>query len=165
MQTILASASSLPGRWVAALGGVCGFAILFALVLQFGFGLAPCNLCLWERWPYLVALAAAVGALIVDAPRAGLGAMALILLGGTLLAGYHVGVEQGLFALPEGCASAGRAQSLDELRQMLIDAPPRCDQVNAQFLGISLAAWNLVLSATLTLLCLVSYLWTRPVRR
>jgi disulfide bond formation protein DsbB len=165
MDQIIVSASSVPGRWVTALGAMCGLAILFALVLQFGFGFAPCNLCLWERWPYLVALAAAVGALIVDAPRAALGAMALILLGGTLLAGYHVGVEQGLFALPEGCASAGKAQSLDELRQMLADAPPRCDQVNAQLLGVSLAAWNLALSATLTLLCLVGLFWTRPVRR
>ena len=165
MRHIIQNASSPAGRWVTALGAACGLAILSALVLQFGFGFAPCNLCLWERWPYLVALAAAVGALIVDAPRAALGAMALALLGGTLLAGYHVGVEQGFFALPEGCASAGKAQSLDELRQMLVNAPPRCDQVNAQLLGVSLAAWNLVLSAGLTLLCVVGYVRTRPVRR
>ena len=55
--------------------------------------------------------------------------MAVILLGGTGLAAYHVGVEQGVLALPESCLAAGRAQSIDELRQMLAEAPPRCDQV------------------------------------
>ena len=164
MQQVLDSLNSLSGRWTAAIGGACALAIALALVLQFGFGFAPCNLCLWERWPYLVAVAAAVGALIVDTPRAGLAAMAVVLLGGTGLAAFHVGVEQGLFALPESCAAAGRAQSLDELRQMLANAPPRCDQVSAQFLGLSLAAWNLALSATLTCAAVLGFWWTRPVR-
>ena len=155
--------SSPAGKWLAAIGVACGSALLAALVLQFMFGFAPCNLCLWERWPYLVAAAAALGALIVDTPRAGLAAVAVFLLGGTLLAGYHVGVEQGVFALPEGCASAGRAASIDELRQMLAHAPPRCDQVNAAFLGLSLAAWNLVLSAFLTLAAAFGFAWTRAV--
>lgn len=152
------------GAWLAAIGLACGAALAAALVLQFGFGLAPCNLCLWERWPYLVAVAAALGALIVDSPRAGLVAVAVFLLGGTLLAAYHVGVEQGVFALPEGCLSEGRAASIEELRQMLTHAAPRCDQVNAAFLGLSLAAWNLVLSAFLTLAAAFGFAWTRPVR-
>jgi disulfide bond formation protein DsbB len=164
MRHTLDHATSLGGRWVLAIGGVCALAIALALVLQFGFGLAPCNLCLWERWPYLVAVAAAVGAVIVDAPRAALAAIALVLLGGTVLAAYHVGVKQGLFALPEGCVAAERAQSLDELRQMLVEAPPRCDQVNAQLLGFSLAAWNLALSAALTCAALLGFWWTRPAR-
>jgi disulfide bond formation protein DsbB len=164
MRHTLDHATSPGGRWVLAIGGLCGLAIALALILQFGFGFAPCNLCLWERWPYLVAAAAAVGAVIVDAPRAALAAMALVLLGGTVLAAYHVGVEEGLFALPEGCVAAGRAQSLDELRQMLVEAPPRCDQVNAQFLGFSLAAWNLALSAALTCAAVFGFWWTRPVR-
>lgn len=160
----LESLSTPGGPWVAAIGAACGLALLSALVLQFVFGFEPCNLCLWERWPYLVAAAAALGALIVDTPRAALAAMAVILLAGTVLAAYHVGVEQGVFALPEGCASQGQAQSIDELRQMLANAPPRCDQVSAQFLGLSLAAWNLILSATLTLASAFGFAWTRPVR-
>lgn len=164
MQRTLRSLRSPAGLWVGAVGGACVLALLSALVLQFVFGFAPCNLCLWERWPYLVAAAAGLGALIVDTPRAALAAMAVILLAGTALAAYHVGVEQGVFALPEGCASGGRAQSIEQLRDMLIHAPPRCDQVSAQFLGLSLAAWNLVLSAALTLISAFGFAWTRPVR-
>jgi disulfide bond formation protein DsbB len=164
MQRALGSLSTPGSAWVAAIGIACALALLMALVLQFAFGFAPCNLCLWERWPYLVAAAAAVGALIVDTPRAALAAIAVILLGGTALAAYHVGVEQGVFALPESCAAPARAQSIEQLRQMLIEAPPRCDQVTAQFLGLSLATWNLVLSAALTLVAAFGFAWTRPVR-
>ncbi|HMR30018.1 MAG TPA: disulfide bond formation protein B [Geminicoccaceae bacterium] len=160
----LTGLSTPGGAWLAAVGVACGMALLAALVLQFGFGFEPCNLCLWERWPYLVAAAAALGGLIVDTPRVGLAAVTVFLLGGTLLAAYHVGVEQGLFALPEGCASAGKAASIEELRQMLTDAPPRCDQVNAAFLGLSLATWNLMLSAFLSLTAAFGFAWTRPVR-
>lgn len=163
MRRALNSVISPAGRWVTAIGLACTLALAAALVLQFAFGFAPCHLCLWERWPYLVAAAAAVGALIVDTPRAALAAMAVILLGGTGLAAFHVGVEQGVFALPETCLAAGRAQSLDQLRQMLIEAPPRCDQVSAQLIGLSLAAWNLALSAALTLAAAIGFVWTRPV--
>lgn len=164
MRRTLSSLGSPAGMCVAFVGGACILALASALVLQFVFGFAPCNLCLWERWPYLVAATAGIGAIIVDTPRPALAAMALILLAGTVLAAYHVGVEQGVFALPEGCASSGRAQSIDELRQLLIHAPPRCDQVSAQFLGLSLAAWNLVLSGFLTLAAAFGFAWTRSVR-
>jgi disulfide bond formation protein DsbB len=117
-------------------------ALLVAWTLQYGFGFAPCHLCLLERWPYWIVIGVTALGFLIGRPRAALGLAALALLGGAVLAGFHVGVEQGVFALPESCLSTGKAQSIEDLRRQLMAARPTCDQAAAGFLGLSLAAWN-----------------------
>ena len=57
--------------------------------------LTPCELCLWERWPYrIVALLGLLGTL--GRPRTTrlfLGAAGLVMLADVFIAGLHVGVE------------------------------------------------------------------------
>ena len=124
-------------------------AILVAVLgLQYMGGLAPCPLCIWQRWPYVALIA--LGLLGWHGrPRAMLGVATLVLLGGAGIAAYHLGFEQGWWALPGGCVAGGSAQSVEELRRMLAEAPPACDQVGFTFLGLSLAGWNLVASLLL----------------
>ena len=38
---------------LAALGS--GFLLGAALFFQYGLGLAPCEMCHWQRWPHIVA--------------------------------------------------------------------------------------------------------------
>lgn len=124
-------------------------AVLFAaLALQYLGGLPPCRLCIWQRWPYV--------ALVVLGllgwrwrPRALLGIATLVLLGGAGLGVYHVGIEQGWWALPGGCIAGGTAQSVEELKRLLAEAPPACDQVSFTLLGLTLAGWNFVASLLL----------------
>lgn len=139
-----------PQAWLIAIAATGALALLIALALQYLFDLPPCPLCVWQRWPYLLALALAVGGLLMEVPRTALVLVLLTLLGGVALAAYHVGVEQGLLALPETCAAAGQARTVEELRRLLDAAPPRCDAVAASFLGLSLAGWNLALSLVLS---------------
>jgi disulfide bond formation protein DsbB len=146
------------GRLAAGLALAAILALAAALVLQYGFGYAPCELCLWQRWPYVVSIAAIVGGLLLGVPRAALAAAAAAFLAGAGLAGYHYGVEEGVFALPAGCLAGEPAQSLEELRRMLAAAPPRCDQP-ALLLGHSLAFWNLGLSLLLAAVALVGAWW------
>lgn len=123
-------------------------------VMQYGFGLAPCQMCLWQRWPFV--LLAGVG--LVGAftwPRAMLTLALLMMLVSIGLAGYHVGVEQGLVPLPAGCATVGEAGSVEELKAMLKAAPPTCDQVSFTFLGLSLAGWNMLGSTVLAVFAAV----------
>src|SRR5712675_367207 len=74
-----------------------------ALLSQYVGGLQPCELCLYQRWPYYgvvgVTLAAAIAG---NRPLtiAVMAASALAFLTGTGLAFYHVGVEQHWFAGP-----------------------------------------------------------------
>lgn len=117
-------------------------------------GLAPCALCLWQRWPH-----AAVVALCLLALAFGPGrwtAVLLALAAGALLAGagiaaFHVGVEQHWWQGTAECGSAfGPAGSIDELRARLLAQPVvRCDEVAWSLFGLSMAAYNLVLSVAL----------------
>jgi disulfide bond formation protein DsbB len=129
-------------RWAVLLAAVTATALLAALALQFIGGYAPCNLCIYERYPYLAAAVAAALGAWWGRPRPALVVAALALAGNVVLSGYHVGVEQGWFALPETCAAAGEALTVEELKAQILTAPPRCDQVTFSLLGLSLAAWN-----------------------
>src|SRR5690606_33180580 len=122
--------------------------LLAALALQYLGGLPPCPLCIWQRWPYVALIALGLVGWRWR-PRAMLGLAALVLLGGAGIAAYHVGIEQGWWALPAGCVAGGSAQTVEELRRMLAEAPPACDQVGFTFLGLTLAGWNLVASLAL----------------
>ena len=131
--------------------------LLAALALQYLGGLPPCPLCIWQRWPYVALVA--LGLLGWRwRPRALLGVATLVLLGSAGLAAYHVGIEQGWWALPGGCVAGGSAESVEELKRLLAEAPPACDQVGFTFLGLTLAGWNLVASLLLAAFTLAAAL-------
>lgn len=138
----------VPSTVSLVLAVIAALLLATVLALQYLAGLAPCPLCIWQRYPHL---AVVVLGLIGWRwrPRAMLGLIALVLLVGAGIAAYHVGVEQGWVALPAGCAAGQGATSVEELRQMLADAPPACDQVGFTLLGLSLAGWNLLGSLVL----------------
>src|SRR6185437_2177166 len=67
-----------------------------ALLTQYWGRLVPCELCLYERWPYYAVIALAALAVVVgrrDASRAALMLAALIFVVSAALAFYHVGDE------------------------------------------------------------------------
>jgi disulfide bond formation protein DsbB len=140
-------------RWLIALGLGAGAALGGALLLQYVFGFAPCHLCLFERYPYLVVLAACGLGLRLGHFRLALAVAAVTLAANVGLAGYHVGVEQGWLALPDSCAAVGQANTIEELKAQLAHAPARCDQIPLTVAGLSLAAWNGLYAAALLALC------------
>ncbi len=135
--------------WFAA--AVAGGALLGALGFQYLGGYPPCQLCHWQRYAHVAALVLALAALpLAGAARRWLtlgGGLAL--LGGAGIAGFHVGVEQGWWEGLPGC-SAPDFQNLDvtQLREMLMQTEVvPCDAVAWSLFGLSMAGWNLVLSA------------------
>src|SRR5258708_27488294 len=129
-----------------------------ALLSQYWGGLAPCELCLLQRWPWAAAIALSLVALVAGS-RAALPWVALVLaivfaLGGSI-AFYHLGVEQHWFAGPSACtASGGGAMTLEEMkRQILGTAPVLCDRVQWSLFGVSLAGWNLLASLGMAAVC------------
>lgn len=145
--------SALIHYHLALLIGVAAvLAIAAAFVLQYVGGLAPCHLCILERWPYVAAAAIAFIGAAASQPRLALVLLAVVMAAETLLAAYHVGVEQGLFTLPASCIAGQEAQTIDDLRAQLLTAAPTCDQVKAAWFGLSLASWNAILALGLTLL-------------
>lgn len=117
-----------------------------ALGSQYLGGLAPCEMCYWQRWPHGAAIA--IAALSFTTPVRTALARTLVLLAAAAIAisgaigVYHAGVEAGIFEGLTAC-TAGGPQTLDEI----LNAPlVRCDQVQWSLLGISMAGWNALLS-------------------
>ena len=137
-----------------ALAGVAGFSALalgLALVAQYGYGLHPCDLCLYQRVPYgLIMLVGAVG-LRVSKPKTQrllLALCAALFLADAVIAAYHTGVELGIFTGPSACSGTAKpGQTLEELRAAILHAPlVSCAQAMAYFLGLSMAAWNAIVA-------------------
>ncbi len=114
-------------------------------------GLVPCALCLWERWPYRVAIALGLLALVLPA-RAARPMLALVLvavLAGAAAAAVHVGVEQGWWPspLPECAAPTFHGGSLAERLASMPATPAKpCDDPTYLVAGlpVSMAEMNLL---------------------
>jgi len=137
-------------------------ALGLALIAEHAFGLTPCMLCLWQRWPYYLALPLFAVAIALPGERLRRGAslvLALVFLGSAGLAGYHLAVEAKLLAGPASCGGvySGDMPGLDAFRERLTSARVAfCDEAAAAFLGLSLAGWNLLASMLIMSLCAAS---------
>lgn len=139
-----------------------------ALLSQYWGGLAPCELCILQRWPWTAAITISLVALFVGGrpalPWVAL-ALGIVFATGVAFASYHVGVEQHWFAGPSACsaASSGATTIEDMRRQILGTAPVRCDEVPWSLFGVSLAGWNLLASLIMAVLCALVFARTcRP---
>jgi disulfide bond formation protein DsbB len=129
-----------------------------ALFFQYGMGLPPCPLCIWQRWPHGIAIALVLMALLLPgvAPLA-VPLTMLALLVGAGIAGYHVGVEQGWWESATCGAPDITGKSASELLQALQAAPlVPCDEVVWSLFGISMAGWNGLVSLALAGLLLIA---------
>jgi len=123
-------------------------ALLAALLAQFGFGLKPCILCLYQRVPYAVLLLIAPLGLWLKKPAPLLLACAVLFLASTGLALFHTGVEQHWWVFGSGCPVESLAGKTDEQALAALLATPLapCDKVAWRLLGVSITVWNALLS-------------------
>lgn len=131
--------------------------LLAAFAFQHIGGLAPCKMCIWQRWPHGAAIVIGLTALALP--------VALLLLAGALAAAltgaigvYHMGVERGWWKGPDTCTSGDISNlSSDDLLNQIMSAPlVRCDDVAWQMLGLSMAGWNAVISFGLAVIWLMA---------
>jgi len=130
---------------LAALGSAA--MLIGAFGFQYIGDMAPCKLCIWQRWPH--GLAFAVGLLAFFMPNRWLYMLgALIVLFGAGVAFYHTGVEQQWWQGPTTCTSQGiGGLSAEDLMNQIMTAPlVRCDEIPWSMFGLSMAAWNGVAS-------------------
>ena len=118
-----------------------------ALVSQYGFGLFPCEMCYWQRWPHQAAIVLAALALLLRKNAAAMRAFTLLALVAILVSGgigvFHAGVEYGLWPGPACSAAATGPLSIDDLMAGPVIA---CDKPQWTFAGISLAGFNALFS-------------------
>jgi disulfide bond formation protein DsbB len=142
----------------AVLIGVVAAATLAGAWIFQGFGIVPCELCLKQRIAYYGAVPlAAIVAYAATNSRAqsivvsGLIGLAIIFAVNAGLGIYHSGVEWALWKGPDDCTGAITAapQVTDFLKELQHIKVVRCDEVQIRPLGLSLANWNVVISAAL----------------
>ncbi|MCH8466429.1 MAG: disulfide bond formation protein B [Roseinatronobacter sp.] len=129
-----------------ALAGSVGL-LLGALAFEYIGGMAPCALCIWQRWPHVFALLGAGGLLLASPVFALIGALGAATSGG--IGVYHTGVERGWWQGPSSCSAGGNLSGLtpEELLAQIMAAPVvRCDDVAWEMLGLSMASWNAIAS-------------------
>jgi disulfide bond formation protein DsbB len=153
---LLVAAATLAGAWC------------FQLVV----GLAPCPMCLEQRYAYytLIPLAALVAASAVrGGPRGvlllGLSLLALIALANAAFGVYHAGVEWKFWQGPTTCTGPGLniKSAADLLKRLDTEKVVPCDVVQFRFLGLSLAGYNAVIS--LLMAAIAGWGFARTARR
>ncbi|MBD0271120.1 MAG: disulfide bond formation protein B [Acetobacteraceae bacterium] len=123
----------------------------FARLSEDLWGLAPCALCLWQRWPYWAAAGFASAAAALPRARRPLLALAgAAVLASGAVAGFHMGVEAGWWPSPlAGCQAAAlpAAAGIEDLLRSMPVAPSKpCDAPTYLVPGLplSMAAMNLL---------------------
>lgn len=117
-----------------------------ALGSQYLGGLAPCEMCLWQRWPHYAAIGlAALAFVLPQRALVWLAALAILISGGIGI--FHAGVEyrwwEGLTQCSQVPGSGGSGNILaDIMKTPLV----RCDQAQWSLFGISLAGYNAIIS-------------------
>jgi disulfide bond formation protein DsbB len=122
------------------------FSLASAFTAQYFFDITPCILCLYERYFYAGILLCGMVATVNFYPQLTYRLAGFILLGGSALAIYHMGVERHWWQGTAACyGAAAKAKSIEELRALLYAKPMgRCDQVSWSILGISAIYINLL---------------------
>lgn len=142
-----------------ASGGVLGG----ALVGQYGFDLHPCDLCIYQRWPHGIVIALGlVGGLAIKKQSVQTTLLYLCMIAlliGAGIAFYHSGVELGWFKGPDACSShTSGSLSLEELRAQIAGAAlVSCAQAMAYIFGLSMAAWNVLVSVGLVIITMIAH--------
>lgn len=139
-----------PAAWSAArfLSLAVPTALLAAVYVgQYHFDLYPCEMCWWQRYPHFAA--AALGLLAFVVPARGrllvtLAALAVLVSG--LIGAFHAGVEYGWWEGITTCTAVAVKGAADPLDAILNAPIVRCDQVQWELFGISLAGYNFLVS-------------------
>ncbi len=134
--------------------------LLGAFAFQYIGGMAPCALCLWQRWPHAAAVLIGALSLRIAGPVLPLlGALSALTTAG--IGVFHVGVEQKWWQGLASC-TAGSIEGIstaDLLNpNVVVGAVVRCDEIAWSMLGISMPGWNVVISVGLALIWLMAAL-------
>ena len=139
-----------------------GCTSLAALIGAYSFeyigGFFPCKLCYWQRYPHFFNVLLALFYFLVQV-------RILIFIGAAsmftsmILAFYHVGVEQKYWLGPNSCTNFSiDGLTTDQLLDQIMSAPiVRCDEIVWEFIGISMAGWNVLISFFLFIIWFLCY--------
>ena len=123
--------------------------LISAYAIEFVLGHEPCNLCIYQRIPYIVSIVLILNILFFDKfTKNSLIILSIVSLLGSFLAFYHFGIEQGFFDESIVCKTNDISQSLskEEILRQLNQKTISCSDVTFRLFGFSLASINTIFS-------------------
>lgn len=137
------------------LAGLVAFALLAgAYSFQFA-GYHPCEMCWWQRYPYMAVVSIALISVITKMHNKKwvLAIVALLFASDAAIAIFHAGVEQKWWQGFTSCSSTlDLSGSIDDALAAITAAPVvRCDEIPWSLFSISMAGYNAIIATITTL--------------
>ena len=135
------------------------FSLLFVFILQYEYGILPCKICIWQRWPHIFNIFIAL--IIISSSSIPNYIMVLGLINmflAFILALYHYGLEQNLWDNVFSCSGEIKFNDLstEEILKNLNNTPIKTCEIEAwNFLNLSLTGWNMILTIFILLIWLL----------
>ena len=135
------------------------FSLLFVFILQYEYGILPCKICIWQRWPHIFNIFIAL--IIISSSSIPNYIMVLGLINmflAFILALYHYGLEQNLWDNVFSCSGEIKFNDLstEEILKNLNNTLIKTCEIEAwNFLNLSLTGWNMILTIFISLIWLL----------
>ena len=129
-------------------------ALVSAFFIEYILGHQPCNLCILERIPYLLAIIVVLlNYKFIQFEKFFILLLAIIFLAGTILSLYHLGIEQGFIEESLVCdlKSGSNLLSKEEILKQLQEKSISCKDVTFKIFGLSLTSYNILISLLITI--------------
>lgn len=118
-----------------------------AYISQYVFGLYPCEMCWWQRWPHFAALGFALLSFAAPGRRVWIALAAGGILTSGMIGLFHAGVEYGWWEGVTSCSAGPMIEGGQSALETIMNAPVlRCDEAAWTLMGISLAGFNFLIS-------------------
>ena len=129
--------------------------LISAYIIEYGLGHKPCKLCIYQRFPYLVAIFISFLGYYFPNNILWVKLLTLIFVISFVISGYHVGIENEFFKEFSGCTSKNinlldKSEILNSLQNEVIS----CKNVSFKILGMSLATINMIISSLFVIIYL-----------
>ena len=129
-------------------------ALVSAFFIEYVLGHQPCNLCVLERIPYLLAIIIVfLSYKFILFEKFFILLLTIIFLVGTVLSLYHFGIEQGFIQESLVCDLKSRSNLLskEEILKQLQEKSVNCKDVTFKIFGLSLTSYNILISLLITI--------------
>ena len=128
-------------------------ALVSAFFIEYVLGHQPCNLCIFERIPYLLAIIIILlNFKFSHYEKFFILLLSIIFLAGAIISLYHLGIEQGFIQESLVCdlKSGSNLLSKEEILKQLQEKNVSCKDVTFKIFGLSLTSYNILISLLIT---------------
>ena len=128
-------------------------ALVSAFFIEYVLGHQPCNLCVLERIPYLLAIIIVfLNYKFILFEKFFMLLLTIIFLVSAALSLYHLGIEQGFIQGSLVCdlKSGSNLLSKEEILKQLQEKSVSCKDVTFKMFGLSLTSYNILISLLIT---------------